>query len=396
MSAIPAPVLQGITDNAGEMVALRRQIHANPELGYEEFATSDLVAERLTRWGYKVHRGLGGTGVVGTLTCGSGKKRMGIRADMDALPMTETTGLAWASRSPGRMHACGHDGHTATLLAAAQLLAVTRGFNGTLNLIFQPAEEGLQGGRKMVDEGLFEKFPCDAIFAFHNEPGFPAGRFGFLPGVIYSSSDTVVITLRGKGGHGAMPHTTVDPIVVAAHLILALQTLVSREVDPNDMAVVTVGSLHAGQAPNVIPGTAELKLSVRARRPEVRAFLRDRITAMAIAQAGVHGALAEVEYQWKSPPCINNAEVTDYALKVAREEMGEAALIPDMAPLQASDDFAFMLNAVPGCYFIVGNGDGKPGTGPGCMVHNTGYDFNDAILPTTASFWVTLVRRYLA
>ena len=396
MSSIPAPVLPGISDNAGEMVALRRQIHANPELGYEEFATSDLVAERLTRWGYQVHRGLGGTGVVGTLTCGTGTRRMGIRADMDALPMTETTGLAWASRSPGRMHACGPDGHTATLLAAAQLLAVTRGFNGTLNLIFQPAEEGLQGGRKMVDEGLFDKFPCDAIFAFHNEPGFPAGRFGFLAGVIYSSSDTVVITLHGKGGHGAMPHTTVDPIVVAAHLILALQTLVSREIDPNDMAVVTVGSLHAGQAPNVIPGTAELKLSVRARRPEVRAFLRDRITAMAIAQAGVHGAVAEVDYQWKSPPCINNAEVTEYALKVAREEMGEAALIPDMAPLQASDDFAFMLNAVPGCYFIVGNGDGKPGTGPGCMVHNTGYDFNDAILPTTASFWVTLVRRYLA
>ena len=396
MYAIPAPVLQGITEKAGEMVALRRQIHANPELGYEEFATSDLVAERLTRWGYQVHRGLGGTGVVGTLTCGTGTRRMGIRADMDALPMTETTGLAWASRNPGRMHACGHDGHTATLLAAAQLLAVTRGFNGTLNLIFQPAEEGLQGGRKMVDEGLFDKFPCDAIFAFHNEPGFPAGRFGFLPGVIYSSSDTVVITLRGKGGHGAMPHTTVDPIVVAAHLILALQTLVSREIDPNDMAVVTVGSLHAGQAPNVIPGTAELKLSVRARRPEVRAFLRDRITAMAIAQASVHGAVAEVDYQWKSPPCINNADVTEYALKVAREEMGEAALIPDMAPLQASDDFAFMLNAVPGCYFIVGNGDGKPGTGPGCMVHNTGYDFNDAILPTTASFWVTLVRRYLA
>ena len=396
MSSIPAPILQGITDNVGEMVALRRQIHANPELGYEEFATSDLVAERLTRWGYQVHRGLGGTGVVGTLTCGTGTRRMGIRADMDALPMTETTGLAWASRNPGRMHACGHDGHTATLLAAAQLLAVTRGFNGTLNLIFQPAEEGLQGGRKMVDEGLFDKFPCDAIFAFHNEPGFPAGRFGFLPGVIYSSSDTVVITLRGKGGHGAMPHTTVDPIVVAAHLILALQTLVSREIDPNDMAVVTVGSLHAGQAPNVIPGTAELKLSVRARRPEVRAFLRDRITAMAIAQASVHGAVAEVDYQWKSPPCINNADVTEYALKVAREEMGEAALIPDMAPLQASDDFAFMLNAVPGCYFIVGNGDGKPGTGPGCMVHITGYDFNDAILPTTASFWVTLVRRYLA
>ena len=395
MLDIPAPVLPGIAENTSAMVALRRQIHANPELGYQEFATSDLVAERLAHWGYAVHRGLGGTGVVGTLRCGTGARSVGLRADMDALPMTETTGLPWASRNPGRMHACGHDGHTATLLAAAQLLAVTRHFNGTLHLIFQPAEEGLQGGRKMVDEGLFELFPCDAVFAYHNEPGFPAGCFGFLPGVIYSSSDTAVITVYGKGGHGAMPHTTVDPIVVAAHLILALQTLVSREVDPNDMAVVTVGSLHSGDAPNVIPGTAELKLTIRARRPEVRAFLRDRITAMAQAQAAVHGATAEVDYQWKSPPCINDAKVTAFAHQVALEEMGEQALIPDMAPLQASDDFAFMLDVVPGCYFIVGNGDGKPGTGPGCMVHNTGYDFNDAILPTTASFWVTLVGRYL-
>lgn len=396
MSPIPAPILPGIASEREAMVALRRQIHANPELGYQEFATSDLVAERLARWGYAVHRGLGGTGVVGSLRCGEGTRSMGIRADMDALPMTETTGLPWASRNPGRMHACGHDGHTATLLAAAQLLAVTKHFNGTLHLIFQPAEEGLQGGRKMVEEGLFDRFPCDAVFAYHNEPGFPAGRFGFLPGVIYSSSDIAVITVHGKGGHGAMPHTTVDPIMVAAHLILALQTLVSREVDPNDMAVVTVGSLHSGDAPNVIPATAELRLSVRARRPEVRAFLRERISAMAQAQAAVHGARAEVVYHWNSPPCINDRAMTAFAHKVALEEMGEQALIPDMAPLQASDDFAFMLDTVPGCYFIVGNGDGKPGTGPGCMVHNTGYDFNDDILPTTASFWVTLVGRYLA
>ena len=299
MTKIPAPVLPGIAEHLADMVTLRRQIHANPELGYQEFLTSDLVAQRLTNWGYQVDRGLGGTGVVGTLRVGSGAKRIGLRADMDALPMTETTGLPWASQHPGRMHACGHDGHTATLLAAAQLLAVTRGFSGTLNLIFQPAEEGLQGGQKMVQQGLFERFPCDAIFAFHNEPGFPAGRFGFLPGVIYSSSDTVIITLHGKGGHGAMPHTTVDPIVVAAHLILALQTLVSREVDPNDMAVVTVGAIHAGSAANVIPGTAELKLTVRARRPEVRAFLRERITAMAQNQAAVHGATAQVDYQWR-------------------------------------------------------------------------------------------------
>jgi hippurate hydrolase len=200
--------------------------------------------------------------------------------------------------------------------------------------------------------------------------------------------------VHGKGGHGAMPHTTVDPVMVAAHLILALQTLVSREVDPNDMAVVTVGAMHAGKAANVIPGTAELTLSVRARRPEVRAMLRDRITAMAHAQCAVHGATATVDYQWKAPPCINDAGATEFARRVAIESMGERALIPNMAPLQASDDFAFMLDAVPGCYFIVGNGDGVEG--PGCMVHNTGYDFNDEILPTTASFWVTLVQRYLA
>ncbi len=392
---ISVPILPGIAASTEEMVGLRRQIHANPELGYEEFDTSDLVAERLARWGYEVHRGLGGTGVVGTLEVGSGGKRLGLRADMDALPMTETTGLPYASRHPGRMHACGHDGHTATLLAAAQLLAVTRGFNGTLNLIFQPAEEGLAGAKRMVEDGLFERFPCDAVYAYHNEPGFAAGQFGFLPGVIYSSSDTVVITVVGKGGHGAMPHTTVDPIMVSAHLILALQTLVSREVDPNDMAVVTVGAMNAGKAPNVIPTSAELRLSVRARRPEVRAFLRERITAMAHAQAAVHGATAMVDYQWKVPPCINDEAATDFARRLALESMGEKALIPDMAPLQASDDFAFMLNAVPGSYFIVGNGDGKPGSGPGCMVHNTGYDFNDEILPSTASYWVTLVNAYL-
>lgn len=383
-----------IAERTEELVALRRQIHAEPELGFEEFKTSDLVAERLARWGYTVQRGLAGTGLVGTLARGSGK-RLGLRADMDALPMTETTGLSWASRHIGRMHACGHDGHTTTLLAAAQVLAASPSWCGTLNLIFQPAEEGSRGARKMVDEGLFERFPCDAIYAYHNEPGFPAGRFGFLAGPIYSSSDTAILTIEGKGGHGAMPHTTVDPVVIAAHLTLALQTLVSREVDPNDMAVVTVGAINSGNAPNVIPGTAEMRLSVRARRPEVRAMLRERITAMAHAQAAVHGATARVDYQWKAPPCVNDAGATAFAREVAVRTMGEAALIPDMAPLQASDDFAFMLDTVPGCYFIVGNGDGTPGNGPGCMVHNTGYDFNDAILPSTASYWVALAQAYL-
>ncbi len=390
---IPAPILPGVARIQDEMIALRREIHANPELGYKEFETSARVASRLEAWGYTVHRGLAGTGVVATLQCGAGTRRLGLRADMDALPMTEASGLPWASRAPGRMHACGHDGHTATLLAAAQVLAATRAFSGTLTLIFQPAEEGLQGARRMVEEGLFDRFPCDRVYAFHNEPGFPEGRFGIVEGPVYSSSDTAVITLHGKGGHGAMPHTTVDPIVVGAHLVLALQTLVSREVDPNDMAVVTVGALHAGTAANVIPDTAELKLTIRARRPEVRAMLRDRITAMAQAQAQVHGARAEVDYQWKNPPCVNDAGAARLAREVALRTMGEAGLIPGMQPLQASDDFSFMLNAVPGCYIVVGNGDGQ--RGPGCMVHNTRYDFNDRILPTTASFWVELVGAYL-
>jgi len=392
---IDVPIHPGIAATRDEMVALRRDIHANPELGFQEFRTADLVAERLARWGYEVHRGLGGTGVVATLTVGSGTRRLALRADMDALPMTETSGLPWASGQAGRMHACGHDGHTATLLAAAQLLGAARGFSGTLILVFQPAEEGSFGARRMLDEGLLERFPCDAIYAYHNEPGFPAGRFGFLAGPVYSSSDTALVTIEGKGGHGAMPHTTVDPVLVAAHLILALQTLVSREVDPNDMAVVTVGAMNAGTAPNVIPGSAELKISVRARRPQVRTFLRERITAMAQAQAAVHGASARVEYQWKAPPCVNDAAATAFARQVALDTLGAQALIADMAPLQASDDFAFMLDAVPGCYIVVGNGDGTPGNGPGCMVHNTGYDFNDAILPVVASYWVSLARAYL-
>jgi hippurate hydrolase len=388
-------VLPGIRDTADEMVALRRQLHAWPELGFEEFQTSELIAQRLKAWGYEVHRGLGGTGVVGTLRAGSGGRRLGLRADMDALPLAEATGLPYASRNPGRMHACGHDGHTATLLAAAQLLALTRGFSGTLNLIFQPAEEGLGGAQRMLADGLFERFPCDALYAFHNVPGYPAGLLGFRPGVIYNSSDTVIITVHGKGGHGAMPHTAVDPIVVAAHLVLALQTLVAREVDPNEFAVVTVGALHAGDAPNVIPASAELRLSVRARSPATRALLRERITAIATAQAAVHGATAAVDYRWRYPPTINDAAATAFARGVAHEWLGDKGLIPDLPPLYASDDFSFMLEQVPGCYFVVGNGDltGQPENA--CTAHNPGYDFNDQILPLTASFFVKLAQKFL-
>ena len=388
---IDAPVLPEVAAIAGEMLVLRHDLHAHPELAYQEQRTGDIVAARLAEWGYEVHRGLGDTGVVGTLRCGDGP-RLGLRADMDALPIKETTGLPYASRHEGKMHACGHDGYTATLLTAARVLAERKSdLCGTLHLIFQPAEEGHGGAKKMVDQGLFELFPCDALYAFHNEPGYPAGHFGFRSGVMYSSSDTALITIRGKGGHGAMPHAAVDPIVVASHLVLALQTIRSREVDPNDMAVVTVGAIHAGDAPNVIPDTCELRVTIRARCPEVRELLRERITAMAHAQAAVHRATAEVDYLWRYPPVMNDKAATDFAVGVAGEFPGREWLIPDLQPLQASDDFAIMLNEVPGNYFIVGNGMGEGG----CMVHNSGYDFNDNLLPLTASYWVKLAESYL-
>ncbi len=393
---MPTPVLDDVRAIESEMVALRRQIHANPELGFQEHQTSALVASQLERWGYTVHRGVGGTGVVATLRSGNGSKRLGLRADMDALPITELTGLPYASKTAGLMHACGHDGHTATLLAAARVLGLTRAFDGTLNLIFQPAEEGLGGAQAMLDDGLFERFPCDALFAFHNAPGLAAGKLGFRAGVVYTSSDTAIITVHGRGGHGAMHHRAIDPIVAGAHLVLALQSLVSREVDPNELSILTVGAFHAGEAPNVIPASAELRLTIRARSATVREQLRTRITAIAQAQAAVHGATAEVDYRWRYPPTINAAVETNFAREVALKWAGEGALISELAPGVASDDFGLMLARVPGCYFTVGNGVGQAAGEGGCMVHTAGYDFNDRILPGTASYFVQLARTFLS
>ncbi len=385
------PVLPGIRAIEAEMVALRHQIHAHPELGFEEFATSDLVAECLSAWGYEVHRGIGGTGVVGTLKHGNGNKRLGLRADMDALQITEATGLPYASRLAGKMHACGHDGHTATLLAAAKYLAASRDFNGTLNLIFQPAEEGLAGARRMLEDGLFERFPCDAVFALHNMPGYPVGHFGFMSGAFMASSDTVTIRIKGCGGHGAMPQHAVDPVVVCASLTMALQTVVARNVAPLDTAIVSVGAILAGQAPNVIPDSAEMRLSVRALNPAVRELLQQRITALAEAQAAGFGARAEVDYQRGYPVLVNSAAETSLAREVARDWLGDDGLIDNMVALTGSEDFAFLLQQCPGCYLIVGNGDGEGG----CMVHNPGYDFNDEILPLGATYWVKLAGRFL-
>ncbi|MBN3854119.1 amidohydrolase [Paraburkholderia sp. Ac-20340] len=385
--AIP-PAIAAIEE---EMIALRHAIHAHPELGFEEFVTSDLVAEKLAAWGYEVHRGLGGTGVVGTLKVGNGTRRLGLRADMDALPIHEATGLDYASQIPGKMHACGHDGHTAMLLAAAKHLAQSRAFDGTLHLIFQPAEEGLGGAKRMLDEGLFEQFPCDAVFAMHNMPGFPTGKLGFRSGPFMASSDTVIIDIDGRGGHGAMPHKATDPVVVAANIVLALQTIVSRNVPPLDMAIVTVGAIHAGEAPNVIPQTAQMKLSVRALRPEVRDLLEARITALVHAQASAYGATARIDYQRRYPVLVNDAEMTAFAQDVARDWLGEDGLLDELAPLTGSEDFSFLLEKCAGSYLIIGNGDGEGG----CMVHNPGYDFNDDCLATGAAYWVQLAERFL-
>jgi hippurate hydrolase len=393
--ALEDKVHPAIAQTADAMVTLRQHIHAHPELAYQEFATSDLVAERLNAWGYSVHRGLGGTGVVGTLQRGTGSKRIGLRADMDALPIQEATGLPYASTHAGKMHACGHDGHTATLLAAAQHLAQEPSFDGTLRVIFQPAEEGLGGARKMIEDGLFEQFPCDAVFALHNMPGYPAGQFGFMEGAFMASSDTVVIHVQGRGGHGSAPHLAADPVVAAAHIIVALQTIVSRNVDPREMAVVSVGSIMGGNAPNVIPDSVELRLTVRAYNPAVRELLRERITELVSLQARTLGVTATLDYQWRYPALINDVEATRLARQVASDWLGEEHLIPGLQPLTGSEDFSFMLQKCPGSYLIVGNGMGEHhGTG-GCMVHNPGYDFNDGILPIAASYWVRLVQAYL-
>ncbi|UQS17717.1 M20 aminoacylase family protein [Pseudomonas sp. HS6] len=388
------PALPGIRAIEEEMIALRQHIHAFPELSFEEFATADLVAGKLSEWGYEVHRGLGGTGVVGLLRQGSGGKMIGLRADMDALPIIEQTGLSYSSRHEGVMHACGHDGHTAMLLAAARYLAESRNFDGSLVVIFQPAEEGDGGAQRMLDDGLFELFPCDAVFAMHNMPGLPVGKLGFLEGPFMASTDTVTIRVDGVGGHGAMPHKAVDPVLAGAAIVMALQSIVSRTVDPLDTAVVTVGAFHAGIAANVIPDHAELQLSVRALKASVRDELIERITRIAQAQASSFGARAtvDVDEAQRFPALFNDEAKTAFARQVAVDWVGEEGLIPNMKPLTGSEDFAVMLQRCPGCYLLIGNGDGEGG----CMVHNPGYDFNDDCLATGASYWVRLVEAFLA
>ncbi|WP_096841360.1 M20 aminoacylase family protein [Escherichia coli] len=376
-----------------ELRETRHQIHENPELGLQEFKTSALVAEKLRQWGYEVEQGLATTGVVATLKVGDGEKSIGLRADMDALPIYENSGKPWASKHPGLMHACGHDGHTTILLGAARYFAETRRFNGTLRLIFQPAEEMINGGEIMVKEGLFDRFPCDVIFGMHNMPGLPVGKFFFQPGALMASMDQFHITVRGCGGHGAIPHKAIDPVLVAAHITTALQSIVSRNVDPLEAAVITVGSIVAGEAANVIPDSAEMKISVRSLSRDTRQLLLTRIPALAQAQAASFGATAEVTHVNGTPVLVNDEEMARFAWQVACKTFGEDRAEFGIKPLMGSEDFSFMLEAQPkGGFLLFGNGDVGEGS---CMVHNPGYDFNDASLVPASSYWGALVEAWL-
>jgi hippurate hydrolase len=382
--------------HASEFVALRRRIHAAPELAFEEHETAALVADLLQSWGYTVTRGIGGTGVVGQLRRGTSSRAIGLRADMDALPIHETTGLAWASTKTGLMHACGHDGHTAMLLAAAKKIALKTEFDGTVNLIFQPAEEGGGGALSMMADGLFDRFPCDAIFAAHNMPGVPAGQLVFRKGAAMASSDYASITFKGKGGHGAMPHLASDPVVAAASTVMALQTVVSRNIDPLHAAVVTVGAIHAGNANNVIPAIAQLEISVRALDRNARSLIEERVKSIIEHQAASFAMDVDIDWRPGYAVLVNHDGPTQFAIDVATNTAPAGGFTPQGPMLMGSEDFAFMLEQVPGCYFLIGNGDGT-GDGHGaCMVHNPAYDFNDDIISVGEAFWTELVLAFFS
>lgn len=389
-------LLQALTERAGEFIRLRRDIHRHPELAFEEHRTAALVADKLEGWGYAVERGVGGTGVIARLVRGEGRRRLGIRADMDALPIAEASGREWASQRPGLMHACGHDGHTAMLLAAARHLAEQGRFSGTLNLVFQPAEEGGAGALRMIDDGLFERYPCDAIFGMHNMPGIPQGHMVLREGAMMASSDYATVVLTGIGGHGAMPHKAADPLVAAAGIVMALQTIVARNVDPLQPAVVTVGALNAGQANNVIPASAKLEMSVRAVDRQVRELLERRIRELVALQAQSFGVHADVQWRSGYSVLVNTPAETAFAREVALELLGPERVTLQGPPLTGSEDFAFMLERVPGSYVLIGNGDDAKDGASACMVHNPGYDFNDGNIAVGSAYWVLLAERFLA
>jgi amidohydrolase len=392
-------LIESILADASAFAAVRRDIHAHPELCFEEQRTSDLIADTLAGWGIPVHRGLGKTGVVGIVKNGSSSRAVGLRADIDALPMTERNSFAHASRFPGRMHACGHDGHTAMLLAAAKHFATHRPFDGTVVLVFQPAEEGGGGAREMVKDGLFERFPMEAIFGAHNWPGLKVGQFALRAGPCYASSNEFKITLRGKGAHGAMPHLGIDPVPAACALVQGFQTIVSRNKPPLDTGVISVTMIHAGEATNVIPDNCVLEGTVRTFTTAMLDLVEQRMQAMAEATSAAYGCGCDFEFRRNYPPTVNHEAETEFARRVLADVVG-AENVLDFEPTMGAEDFSYFLQQIPGCYFMIGNGDGDHrsaghGMGP-CMLHNASYDFNDDLIPLGATAWVRIAEAWLA
>ncbi|HMS78767.1 MAG TPA: M20 aminoacylase family protein [Burkholderiaceae bacterium] len=390
---------EGILELQSEIQAIRRDLHAHPELRYEEHRTAAVVAAKLRAWGLEVTEGIGGTGVVGTLRRGASTRSVGLRADMDALPLQEHNAFAHASKHAGKMHACGHDGHTAMLLAGARWLSLHGGFDGVVHFIFQPAEEGGAGAQKMIDEGLFERFPCEAVFGMHNWPGTAVGTFSVTPGPMMASSNEFEITIRGKGAHAALPHNGIDPVLVATHLVQALQSIITRNKKPVEAAVLSVTEIHAGDATNIIPDSAIVRGTVRTFTIETLDLIESRMKALTEQLPPAFGATGSLHFHRNYPPTINEPAQTAFAVGVMTELVGADNVNAACEPTMGSEDFAFMLLAKPGCYAFIGNGDGSHregghGMGP-CMLHNPSYDFNDELIPLGGSYWVKLVQRFL-
>ncbi|HTR09771.1 MAG TPA: M20 aminoacylase family protein [Paraburkholderia sp.] len=383
----------------GEIQGLRRTIHAHPELRYEETQTSDLVASKLTEWGIEVHRGMGKTGVVGVLKRGSGKRMVGLRADMDALPIQELNTFDHRSHNDGKMHACGHDGHTAMLLGAAQYLARHGQFDGTIVFIFQPAEEGGAGAKAMIDDGLFKQFPVDAVFGIHNWPGMPAGHFGVTEGPIMASSNEFRIEIRGVGSHAALPHNGRDPVFTAVQIANGLQSIITRNKKPLDTAVLSITQFHAGDAVNVVPNTAWLAGTVRTFTTETLDLIESRLRKIAESTAEAYDCSVDITFHRNYPPTVNSSAEAQFAAEVMREVVGEDRVDANIEPTMGAEDFSFMLLEKPGCYAFLGNGEGghrEAGHGAGpCMLHNASYDFNDQLLPVGSSYWVHLATKFL-
>ncbi|CAN5648780.1 M20 aminoacylase family protein [soil metagenome] len=392
-------LIESILEDAAAVALIRRDLHAHPELCFKEDRTSELIANALSSWGIPVHRGLGGTGVIGIVKAGTSSRAVGLRADMDALPMTEHNTFAHASKFPGKMHACGHDGHTAMLLAAAKYLSKHRNFDGTVYLVFQPAEEGGGGAREMIKEGIFEKFPMEAIFGAHNWPGMQAGQFALRDGPCFASSNEFKIVVRGKGSHAAMPHLGLDPVPVACQLVQAFQTIISRNKRPLDAGVISVTMIHTGEATNVVPDSCEIQGTVRTFSLEVLDMIENRMRTITENLCAGFEMTADFEFKRNYPPTVNHTAETAFARGVMESVVGPENVL-EFEPTMGAEDFSFFLQEKPGAYVLIGNGDGSHrdgghGMGP-CMLHNPSYDFNDDLIPLGATFWVRMAEQWLA